>query len=537
MGSPTSLLYNAMAPPSGGKIAIEVKETKMAGPLIRKDAWTLSSATEPWNPNDDTLLWYAKAVGDLSSRPASDPTSWRFQGAIHGYNSATDPFIDAGPVPPQSIQRAFWQQCQHGSWFFLPWHRMYLGFFEQIVRAAVVRLGGPATWTLPYWNYSDPNNGNAKVLPPAFRTPTLPNGSPNPLFVIQGVPIPRAPGINDGDPSVIPDSDVDLSNCLGETIFTPASFGGDPGFGGPRTGFQHPGIAPGALEDTPHNHIHVDVGGEFTAPNGATIDGWMIDPDTAALDPIFWLHHSNIDRLWSVWNGISPANTGPTSALWLKNLAFKFNDATGGVVSMTASQILNTVTSPFAYDYDDTSNPLAAGLEGVEAVAVQPLGTPGTPEMVGASDSTVTLTGAVQSAKFAVAAPAGPAAGLEGVETPRKTYLNIEHVTGERARTTYEVYVNLPDNADAAAYALHFAGALPMFGVSQASVANERHPGTGVNFTLDITALVARLQARNAWDRNAIHVSFAPRPKRGASRGAAVAHSPIRVGRISLYQA
>ena len=26
-----------------------------------------------------------------------------------------------------------------------------------------------------------------------------------------------------------------------------------------------------------------------------------VNPDTAALDPIFWLHHANIDRLWSVW--------------------------------------------------------------------------------------------------------------------------------------------------------------------------------------------------------------------------------------------
>jgi tyrosinase len=30
-------------------------------------------------------------------------------------------------------------------------------------------------------------------------------------------------------------------------------------------------------------------------------DGWMSDPDKAALDPIFWLHHANIDRLWAAW--------------------------------------------------------------------------------------------------------------------------------------------------------------------------------------------------------------------------------------------
>ena len=50
--------------------------------------------------------------------------------------------------------------CQHQGWFFLPWHRMYLYFFERIVRAAVVEAGGPADFALPYWNYDKPFPGN-----------------------------------------------------------------------------------------------------------------------------------------------------------------------------------------------------------------------------------------------------------------------------------------------------------------------------------------------------------------------------------------
>jgi hypothetical protein len=39
-------------------------------------------------------------------------------------------------------------------------------------------------------------------------------------------------------------------------------------------------------------------------------DGWMLDPSLAALDPIFWLHHANVDRLWEVWlQRAGPANT------------------------------------------------------------------------------------------------------------------------------------------------------------------------------------------------------------------------------------
>jgi tyrosinase len=340
----------------------------MANPLIRRDAWKLS-ATSTWEP---TLLWYAKAVGAMSSLPATDPTSWRWQGGVHGYDPSTDPFVNLSATPAQPIMDQFWRQCQHGCWFFLPWHRMYLGYFERIVRAAVVKLGGPADWALPYWNYSDTSNPNAKALPPCFREPALPDGSPNPLFVIQEINILRAPGVNSGDPSVIPDEDVNLSGCLSENFFSPDTdtTTGDLGFGGPAMGFNHDGqvFATNSVESIPHNQIHVDVGGQWMQ-GGATVDGWMINPDTAALDPIFWLHHANIDRLWSVWNRISPANADPTGSVnvggqniaWPTTVSFSFYDETGNVVTMTPSQVLDTTQTVFSYDYEDTSNPLQIG--------------------------------------------------------------------------------------------------------------------------------------------------------------------------------
>ena len=47
--------------------------------------------------------------------------------------------------------------------------------------------------------------------------------------------------------------------------------------------------------------------------------------DTAGLDPIFWLHHANIDRLWDVWLG-QPGRANSTEAAWLTGLTFKFHD-------------------------------------------------------------------------------------------------------------------------------------------------------------------------------------------------------------------
>src|SRR5690242_6319467 len=128
-----------------------------------------------WDP---ILLWYAKAVRQMKTRPITDPTSWRYQSAVHEYNAARDPFrVPGEPLP--SDQLRFWNRCQHGSWFFLPWHRAYLLFFERTVAATLVGLGGPADWALPYWDYSP--STHARKLPKAFQDAILPDGTPNPL--------------------------------------------------------------------------------------------------------------------------------------------------------------------------------------------------------------------------------------------------------------------------------------------------------------------------------------------------------------------
>jgi tyrosinase len=48
-----------------------------------------------------------------------------------------------------------WNQCQHQGWYFVNWHRGYVFAFEAIIAKTIKDLGGPAGWTLPYWNYLD----------------------------------------------------------------------------------------------------------------------------------------------------------------------------------------------------------------------------------------------------------------------------------------------------------------------------------------------------------------------------------------------
>jgi hypothetical protein len=92
----------------------------MTDPFVRVDVWTLAA-------DDPIITAYADTVAAMMAKPISDPTSWGYQAAIHG--------IDPGlPLPPGVSQLLpQWNQCQHYSWYFLPWHRMFVYYFEQIV--------------------------------------------------------------------------------------------------------------------------------------------------------------------------------------------------------------------------------------------------------------------------------------------------------------------------------------------------------------------------------------------------------------------
>ena len=487
----------------------------MANIRTRKDVWKLGE----W---DDTLVWYAKAVAEMQKRPINDPLSWRYQAAIHDYTPQKG--SNGNPVdqlPSTQEQERFWRQCQHASWFFLPWHRMYLGFFEQIVAATVRQLGGPQDWALPYWNYSDSANPNARRLPPAFRAVSLPDGTVNPLRVKQ-----RAPWANGGE-EVADAEDVDIKHCLKKEFFTAASTGGDPGFGGPTTVFTHSGRNVGDLERSPHGSIHVDVGGAH---------GWMSAFNTAALDPLFWLHHANIDRIWSVWLARDQHHSNPTDSQWLTSISFEFHDANREEVSMTASQVIDTAAPPLLYDYEDISDPLGAPPREMEAVVRSGMKDRPIPEMVGATDQAVTLTGETASTTLPVNKPTGPASsGRESAPAPPKhIFLNIENITGSENHGGYSVYLNLPPGANPDDHHELRAGVLPMFGVAESTEASSNHPGDGLFYTLEITDVVKALEAKNAWNPDEMQVTFVPKRRQGGREAGAV-NSPVQVGRVSLY--
>lgn len=469
----------------------------------RRDVWKLAE----W---DDTLLWYSRAVREMWDRPIADSTSWRYQAAIHEYVREGDPLATASDkLPKTAEQKRYWNQCQHNSWYFLPWHRWYLLYFEAIVAATVVELGGPADWSLPYWNYSDDSNPDARRLPPAFRAQTLPDGTPNALRVN----IVRARG-NNG--AIVAGPEYSDLTCLTEPSYEADPVGGSPGFGGPKTVFNHSGGAVGFLEAVPHGSMHGAVG------------GWMGRFGTAGLDPLFWLHHCNIDRLWEVWLKRDPQHVNPTDADWL-GMRFDFRDAKGKAVKRKVGDSVDTAA--IGYEYEDVLDPLApgGGLESLSSVEMTMADRP-IPEMVGATEGPVALTGKPTTAHVEVSAPSGPALeSLEADEAPPRVYVNVENVTGEGDPRAYKVFVNG-----------EYAGLLPMFGVAEATAQTDKHPGGGLHYRLDVTDAVQRLQSEGNWNPADMQVTFVPAEEEAAegaleSLEAAEPEPSFQVGRVSVY--
>jgi hypothetical protein len=480
----------------------------MPSTFVRREIWALES-DEPFDP---ITLAYANAVKVMQGRAADDPTSWAFQGAIHGAYAA----------PPPG---AAWNMCQHQGWFFLPWHRIYLYFFERIVRAAVVEAGGPEDFAIPYWNYDKPSPGN--TIPLGFRTDALPDGSANPLCLRS----PRRDAdLMDGaelDPSVTSPADA-----LAQTSFTDPA----PGFGGGKVGPQHFGdfSDTGALESTPHNAIHVVL--VNAPPFGACQRGLMIDPNCAALDPIFWLHHANIDRLWSVWLAQGDGRANPPDGSW-NDQSFDFYDEHGDQVSMTVAEVLDSAAQlNYVYDDEAPQMPTPPTEGGAEAGGAPP-------ELVAATEQPVTLTGAERSVPISVPSDTRGAVESAAAPGPGRVLVSVDDIRAEiNPGVVYGVYLNLPGAAgERRSYHI---GNVALFGIEKMNDPDTRHEGApGFRHVFDATRVAAQLTQEGRWDPSAITVTFAPvgvkpPPGRAAPESAAEGTAPpVEIGRVSLFVA
>ena len=125
--------------------------------VIRPDITSL-------NPNGPQIKSLKAGVAAMRAMDDGNPKSWVAQASIHN------------------------NFCPHNNWFFFPWHRAYLYYFEQICREA----SGDSTFALPYWNWSTTPRlpavfwGNDNPLNDATRE-IGPNDSTDPAFVSSSV--------------------------------------------------------------------------------------------------------------------------------------------------------------------------------------------------------------------------------------------------------------------------------------------------------------------------------------------------------------
>ena len=162
----------------------------------------------------------------------------------------------------------------HGNWRFLAWHRAYLVTYERILR----EVSGEPKLALPYWDWF----GEDK-FPQAFSVGALSHGRRD---------------LNSGGNQIITANDRGLrenSNYNERRPFGPLQF--IPPDRIIPTGFfgwKGPEDDGGRAEYVAHGGIHNWVGGLRGL-------GDMANLNTAAKDPCFYSHHSNVDRIWEIW--------------------------------------------------------------------------------------------------------------------------------------------------------------------------------------------------------------------------------------------
>jgi tyrosinase len=202
-------------------------------------------------------------------------------------------------TPPRPMRN-----LAHGGPIFLPWHRMFLLRLEQQIQ----RVTGDPETGLPYWDWTADGalpadqqaqtplwsatglgeaHGDVVSGPLAtMRVRLLGHGTQ--LWSVQPRPLQRSAG-SDDSVSTLPTAE-DARRAFDTNIgfdTLPWDAGSD-GFRNRVEGWIDP-QRPGQVSSPQmHNRVHVWVGGDM-------------GPGSSPNDPVFYLNHCNIDRLWEAW--------------------------------------------------------------------------------------------------------------------------------------------------------------------------------------------------------------------------------------------
>lgn len=227
----------------------------------------------------------------------------------------------------------------HRSPAFLPWHRRFIWDYERELQ----RVSGNPNLGLPYWNWpsgsanasmwdndllgGDGEAGTSIVNSGPFRVGewTVVNSSGS-----QAGPLQRAFGQEDSARTL--PTQQEINQVLGVTPYDTPNWNelSDPSFRNQIEGFRGPNL---------HNRGHVWVGGSML-------------PMTSPNDPVFFMHHCMVDKIWHEWQlrfpnqGYLPMNGGPFG----QNLTDPMDSTPSGPIGPRPIDVMNSAELDIQYD-------------------------------------------------------------------------------------------------------------------------------------------------------------------------------------------
>lgn len=215
---------------------------------------------------------------------------------------------------------------------FLPWHRSFLLRFESDLR----RVLADANFSLPYWDSA----ADASLADPRHATIWGDD-----IMGGDGMPVATGP-FKAGDWILSPRGDLartfglgirslpakaDVRGCLEEAAYdhSPWDMSSPAGLRNRLEGWISPNGEPQM-----HNRVHVWIGGSM-------------GPATSPNDPVFFLHHCNVDRIWAQWQSLHTNTYLPTSGA---PSGHNLNDRMVGLGEVTPADMLDVARLGYAYD-------------------------------------------------------------------------------------------------------------------------------------------------------------------------------------------
>ncbi len=238
----------------------------------------------------------------------TDNRGYEYMAGIHGIPQFRCKHGEAGSIADPNFR------------LFLPWHRAFLYWFEKYLQDA----GHNTSISVPWWDWTS-EASRIEGIPKALSDSTF-NGNNNPLFSYH-VKLPKSVDLT---------SFNEQTGCRKAMEFDTHREPDSPGLLPTKEevesllSLRDYGDFSDGVEDI-HNRIHGWIGGRC---------GDMSYVPFSAFDPIFWIHHCTIDRLFWLWQ-LRPGN----------NLPLILYDEVLDPFSLTVRQVIN----PYELGYDYAS--------------------------------------------------------------------------------------------------------------------------------------------------------------------------------------